>query len=61
VPKEGPIICKDEIEDWSSSEANLFEEAFDKIGKDFWRDSQSILALEVVQEHYRVLLHLENN
>jgi len=35
VPKGGPFLCKDEMEDWSSSEANLFEEALEKYGKDF--------------------------
>jgi len=28
-------LCRDEIEDWSASEANLFEEALEKYGKDF--------------------------
>lgn len=35
VPSTGPMLCRDEIEDWSASEANLFEEALDKYGKDF--------------------------
>lgn len=35
VPSTGPVLCRDEIEDWSASEANLFEEALDKYGKDF--------------------------
>ena len=35
VPKGGPVLCKDEMEDWSPSEANLFEEALEKYGKDF--------------------------
>jgi len=52
ITKEGPIICKDEIEDWSAGEANLFEEAFDKVGKDFgvirseylpWKSFKSII------------------
>jgi hypothetical protein len=25
VTTNGPIICKDEMEDWSAAEANLFE------------------------------------
>jgi len=29
------VLCRDEIEDWSASEANLFEEALEKYGKDF--------------------------
>jgi metastasis-associated protein MTA len=35
VPTSGPMLCRDEMEDWSSSEANLFEEALDKNGKEF--------------------------
>jgi len=35
VPSTGPVLCRDEIEDWSASEANLFEEALEKYGKDF--------------------------
>ena len=29
------MLCRDEMEDWSASEANLFEEAIDKYSKDF--------------------------
>merc|ERR1719209_2459116 len=35
VPTTGPVLCRDELEDWSSAEANLFEEAVEKYGKDF--------------------------
>jgi len=35
VPSTGPVLCRDEMEDWSSAEANLFEEAIEKYGKDF--------------------------
>jgi len=35
VPQTGPVLCRDEMEDWSSAEANLFEEAIEKYGKDF--------------------------
>ena len=35
VPRTGPVLCRDEMEEWSASEANLFEEALDKYGKDF--------------------------
>lgn len=31
----GPILIRDQIEEWSASEANLFEEALEKYGKDF--------------------------
>lgn len=32
---ESLVLCRDEMEEWSASEANLFEEALDKYGKDF--------------------------
>ncbi|CAN8022287.1 unnamed protein product, partial [Ixodes persulcatus] len=35
VPPGGPVLCRDEMEEWSASEANLFEEALEKYGKDF--------------------------
>lgn len=35
VPQGGPVLCRDEMEEWSASEANLFEEALEKYGKDF--------------------------
>lgn len=35
VPSGGPVLCRDEMEEWSASEANLFEEALEKYGKDF--------------------------
>merc|ERR1719431_1629843 len=35
APATGPVLCRDEMEDWSSAEANLFEEAIEKYGKDF--------------------------
>ncbi|CAI4223579.1 unnamed protein product [Auanema sp. JU1783] len=31
----GPILIRDQIEEWSAAEANLFEEALEKYGKDF--------------------------
>ncbi|CAJ0590340.1 unnamed protein product [Cylicocyclus nassatus] len=31
----GPILCRDQIEEWSAAEANLFEDALEKYGKDF--------------------------
>lgn len=39
TPDSGPVLCRDEMEEWSASEANLFEEALEKYGKDF-RDIQ---------------------
>lgn len=35
VPGTGPLLCRDQMEEWAASEANLFEEALDKYGKDF--------------------------
>ena len=35
VPQGGPVLCRDEMEEWSASEASLFEEALEKYGKDF--------------------------
>jgi hypothetical protein len=35
APRTGPVLCRDQMEEWSSGEANLFEEALDKYGKDF--------------------------
>ena len=35
IPATGPVLCRDEMEEWSASEANLFEEALEKYGKDF--------------------------
>ncbi len=35
VPNTGPILVKDQMEDWSAAEANSFEDAVEKCGKDF--------------------------
>ncbi|XP_041490044.1 metastasis-associated protein MTA3-like [Microtus oregoni] len=35
VPLGGPVLCRGEMEEWSASEASLFEEALEKYGKDF--------------------------
>lgn len=35
ITPNGPVLCKDEMEDWSAAEANLFEDALEKFGKDF--------------------------
>lgn len=31
----GPLMCRDQMEEWSAAESNLFEEALEKYGKDF--------------------------
>ncbi|XP_071833460.1 metastasis-associated protein MTA3-like isoform X3 [Apostichopus japonicus] len=55
VPAGGPVICRDQLEEWSSSEANLFEEALEKYGKDFNDIRQDFLpwkSLKSVIEYY---------
>ncbi|XP_022920075.1 metastasis-associated protein MTA3 isoform X2 [Onthophagus taurus] len=55
VPSSGPVLCRDEMEEWSASEANLFEEALDKYGKDFNDIRQDFLpwkTLKNVIEYY---------
>ena len=85
VPISGPLLCRDEMEEWSASEANMFEEALEKYGKDFndiRQDfvstspppislfqpvvkfsflSQCAAAVEVLERHCRVLLHVEDD
>ncbi|KAL3084197.1 hypothetical protein niasHT_039323 [Heterodera trifolii] len=31
----GPILCRDQLEEWSAAESTLFEDAIEKYGKDF--------------------------
>ncbi|CAG2055038.1 unnamed protein product [Timema podura] len=55
VPSTGPVLCRDEMEEWSASEANLFEEALDKYGKDFNDIRQDFLpwkTLKNIIEYY---------
>jgi metastasis-associated protein MTA len=55
VPATGPVLCRDEMEEWSASEANLFEEALDKYGKDFNDIRQDFLpwkSLKSIVEYY---------
>jgi len=40
----GPVLCRDEMEEWSASEANLFEEALDKYGKSFREIGQDFVS-----------------
>lgn len=46
VPSSGPVLCRDEMEEWSASEANLFEEALEKYGKDFSDIRQDYVSLK---------------
>ncbi|RWS16296.1 metastasis-associated protein MTA3-like protein [Dinothrombium tinctorium] len=55
VQSSGPVLCRDEMEEWSSSEANLFEEAVEKYGKDFNDIRQDFLpwkSLQNIVEYY---------
>lgn len=45
VPQGGPVLCRDEMEEWSASEAMLFEEALEKYGKDFNDIRQDFVSL----------------
>ncbi|CAB1335511.1 unnamed protein product, partial [Coregonus sp. 'balchen'] len=42
----GPVLCRDEMEEWSASEANLFEEALEKYGKDFTDIQQDFVSTD---------------
>ena len=48
VPAGGPVLCRDEMEEWSASEANLFEEALDKYGKDFIDIRQDFVSIKLL-------------
>lgn len=48
VPNNSPIICRDEMEEWSAAEANLFEEAFEKHGKKFYEIRQNYVGFFIV-------------
>jgi metastasis-associated protein MTA len=55
VSSTGPVLCRDEMEEWSAAEANLFEEALDKYGKNFREIQQDLLpwkSLKSVIEYY---------
>jgi metastasis-associated protein MTA len=44
----GPILCKDEIENWSQYEMNLFEEGLDKYGKNFLEIKNELLSFKTL-------------
>ena len=59
VPSTGPVLCRDEMEEWSASEANLFEEALEKYGKDFGdirHDFVSILCFLLPQLYAKIYI-----
>jgi len=43
VPENGPLLIQDQSEEWSASEASLFEEALEKYGKDFGEIRKHVL------------------
>ncbi|CAL8073873.1 unnamed protein product [Calicophoron daubneyi] len=54
LPSGQPVICRDQLEEWSASEAHLFEEALDKYSKVFpdilsdylpWKTHKSLVEL----------------
>ena len=51
VPNTGPILVKDQMEDWSAAEANSFEDAIEKCGKDF----------REIQKEYVKILFIKKN
>jgi len=55
VPNTGPILVKDQMEDWSAAEANSFEDAIEKCGKDFHEIQKEYLSwksLKGIIEYY---------
>ncbi|UJR13377.1 hypothetical protein I4U23_000394 [Adineta vaga] len=55
VPNTGPILVKDQMEDWSAAEANSFEDAIEKCGKDFREIQKEYLpwkSLKGIIEYY---------
>ncbi|KAK2561152.1 Metastasis-associated protein MTA1 [Acropora cervicornis] len=50
VPEGGPVLCRDEMEEWSAGEANLFEEALQKYGKDFTDIQKDFKRLKAVSK-----------
>ncbi|PAA84932.1 hypothetical protein BOX15_Mlig010254g1 [Macrostomum lignano] len=55
VSDAGPLLCRDELEDWSAGESNLFEEAMEKYGKDFHDIRQDFLpwkSMKAIVEYF---------
>ena len=51
----GPVLFKDELEDWSTIETKFFEEGLEKFGKDFYHIKNELLpwkTLRSVVEYY---------
>lgn len=45
VPKSGPVLCRDEMEEWSTAETSLFDEAIDKFEKRFDEIQQNFVSI----------------
>lgn len=45
VPSTGPVLCRDEIEEWTAGEATLFEEAIEKYGREFGDIRQDFVSI----------------
>lgn len=45
VPSTGPVLCRDEIEEWTAGEATLFEEAIEKYGREFGEIRQDFVSI----------------
>jgi len=48
VPDGGPVLCRDEMEEWSSGEGTLFEEGIRKHGKEFLEIQQEYLPWKTI-------------
>ena len=52
-PTTGPVLCRDQLEEWSAAEANLFEEALDKLGKDFTEIRRDYCKFDIIHGKVR--------
>jgi metastasis-associated protein MTA len=55
VPQGGPLLCRDEMENWTAEEANVFESALQSCGKDFYdiqRDHLTWKSVKSIVEYY---------
>lgn len=56
ITPNGPVLCKDELEDWSAAEANIFEEALDKYGKEFNEIRKECVIAQLKNQFYKKVL-----
>lgn len=52
------MLCRDEMEEWSASEAAMFEEALEKYGKDFNDIRQDFVSVAQMKAALRWALKL---